>query len=69
MCKGAILWANIFKTYYGCTVEDTDGIGFRDEVFYNNWGADDSGNYGEEQGREECLKLFKDYSQLPHEIY
>lgn len=69
MCKGAILWANISKTYYGCTVEDTDGIGFRDEVFYNNWGADDGGNYGEELNREECLKLFRDYSQSPHEIY
>ena len=27
MCKGALLWANISKVYYGCTIEDTDKIG------------------------------------------
>jgi len=33
MCLGAILWANIEKVYYGCSVEDTGGIGFRDKKF------------------------------------
>ena len=36
MCKGAILWANISKVYYGCNIEDTDKIGFRDQKFYDN---------------------------------
>ena len=58
MCKGAILWANVTKVYYGCTVEDTDKIGFRDQVFYDKW-EDES--FMEEKGREECLKLFEDY--------
>lgn len=69
MCKGAILWANITKTYYGCTIEDTDSIGFRDEKFYKIWNEDDGGNYGEETNRAECLKLFSDYSKMQHDLY
>ncbi len=68
MCKGAILWANISNTYYGCTVDDTDKIGFRDEVFYDNWnnGGD---NLGQECDRDACLKLFDDYSSMDHNLY
>ena len=69
MCKGAILWANISKIYYGCTIEDTDSIGFRDEKFYESWNEGNDGNYGEETGREECLKLFSDYSKMQHDLY
>ena len=32
MCLAAILWANIEKVYYGCTIEDNARIGFRDVV-------------------------------------
>ena len=59
MCKGAILWANIGKVYYGCNIDDTDRIGFRDQVFYDNWNND---SIMTELGRESCLKLFEDYS-------
>lgn len=59
MCKGAILWANISEVFYGCTIEDTDRIGFRDQVFYDNWNND---SIMTELGRESCLKLFEDYS-------
>ena len=69
MCKGAILWANIAEVYYGCTIEDTDAIGFRDEVFYEKWNSGDSGNYGEMTGHEECKKLFEEYMGLQHELY
>ena len=31
MCLAAILWANISKVYYGCTISDNAKIGFRDE--------------------------------------
>jgi len=41
MCKGAILWANISKVYYGCSIEDTDEIGFRDQKFYEDWENDE----------------------------
>ncbi len=36
MCRGAILWANIRKVYFGCNISDTDAIGFRDKDFYSN---------------------------------
>lgn len=69
MCKGAILWANIDKVYYGCNIEDTDSIGFRDEIFYEKWDNNNDDNFGEELERASCLELFSDYSQLKHEIY
>lgn len=69
MCKGAILWANIDKVYYGCSVEDTDSIGFRDEVFYDRWNEGSDDNYGEELERESCLELFEKYKKMKHEIY
>ena len=65
MCKGAILWANIDKVYYGCTIEDTDSIGFRDEKFYSNWNQE----MGQVLDRESCLQLFADYSDSQHQIY
>jgi guanine deaminase len=71
MCKGAVLWANIEKVYYGCGIKDTDRIGFRDEVFYQNWEQTDEGkaDFGEELEREACLKLFDDYEKMEHIIY
>lgn len=69
MCKGAILWANISEVYYGCNVEDTDSIGFRDEVFYNKWNNSEGDDYGEELERGICQKLFEDYMKLDHELY
>ena len=68
MCKGAILWANIDTVYYGCNVNDTDNIGFRDEVFYARWKESDN-NYGRELDRNSCLELFEDYVKMEHEIY
>ena len=59
MCRGAILWANIRKVYYGCTVADTDSIGFRDQVFYEN-----AFDISEELDRAECLKVFAEYESL-----
>ncbi|WP_075425916.1 nucleoside deaminase [Ruminococcus sp. XPD3002] len=59
MCRGAILWANISRVYYGCNVNDTDRIGFRDKVFYE--GGED---ISEELDREECLKVFEEYTAL-----
>ncbi len=69
MCKGAILWANIEKVYYGCTTLDTDSIGFRDETFYENWNKGEGNDYGEMVDREACLQLFEDYANATHEIY
>ena len=59
MCRGAILWANISRVYYGCNINDTDRIGFRDKVFYEG-----GENIFEELDREECLKVFEEYTAL-----
>ena len=67
MCLGGILWANIKKVYYGCTIADTDKIGFRDDQFYKTFNNRDS--IAEEQDREKCLKLFEDYSALNSQRY
>ena len=62
MCLGGILWANIKHVYYGCNIDDTDKIGFRDEKFYDNWNNCSDSSFMEEHERDECLKLFDDYA-------
>ena len=59
MCRGAILWANIGKVYFGCNVDDTDSIGFRDKVFYES-----EEDFCEELDRAECLELFEEYRSM-----
>lgn len=63
MCLGAVLWANIKKIYYGCTVSDTDKIGFRDDKFYAFLNGKGNLLETKEIERENCLKLFEDYSR------
>jgi tRNA(Arg) A34 adenosine deaminase TadA len=63
MCMGAILWAGIKAVYYGCNTKDTENIGFRDEVFYKMLNSENMGITYSEYDREECLKLFRDYSE------
>lgn len=71
MCLAAILWANISKVYYGCSVEDTAKIGFRDEKFEKlldlNYGA--LGDLLEQRNREMCLEVFEEYKRLDKTIY
>lgn len=61
MCLGAILWANIDKVYYGCNINDTKIIGFRDSLFYDKFKTKDIIN---ELDREACLKLYEKYKNL-----
>ena len=63
MCLGAIMWANIDKIYFGCNINDTDKIGFRDEKFYAT-GKEDLAEFMTELEREECLKLFSNYAAI-----
>jgi guanine deaminase len=64
MCLGAILWANIKTIYYGCNVEDTEKIGFRDSAFYAWLKNQDSASSIHELSRSECLKLYADYQAI-----
>lgn len=66
MCLGAILWANIDKVYYGCNVLDTDKIGFRDDVFYKR--LNNKLSFVTELDRDECLKLYEEYSSIKDKV-
>ena len=61
MCKGGILWANIRKVFYGCTVQDTDKIGFRDDDFYAAFNGNSDTLCIKETDRQRCLELFSAY--------
>ena len=70
MCLYAILWANISKVYYGCTIEDNADIGFRDEAFDKLSGGRESlSDFLVCIDRDACLKLFKVYSDMEHQTY
>lgn len=70
MCLCACMWANISKIYYGCTIEDNDRIGFRDEKFDKIFGGREKlGDYLTQIDREECLALFDEYSKMDKELY
>lgn len=64
MCLGATLWANIPVVYYGCTREDSDKIGFRDEMFYEYLAGEADLLTVSEFERESCLELFETYTQI-----
>ena len=70
MCLYAILWANIDKVYYGCTIEDNAGIGFRDEQFDQlSGGREALQDFMICIDREACLALFDTYNNMEHCIY
>lgn len=64
MCLGATLWANIKEVRYGCTIKDTDEIGFRDDVFYKFLDGENDILDIKELGRKECKELFNDYANI-----
>ena len=68
MCMSAVLWAGIEKIVYGCTVNDTADIGFKDDDFYE---AIKSGEPIplECDDRDEYLELFKEYNGLRAQRY
>lgn len=62
MCLGSILWANIQTVYYGCNRSDTEQIGFRDNLFYRYLAGEQDLLSLQENGREQCLTLFEEYT-------
>ena len=72
MCLSSIIWANIKKVHYGCIAKDTADIGFRDDFMYDFFKdscKDESVVSISNENREECLTLFKDYSEMGGQLY
>ena len=71
MCFAAILWANIKKVYYGCSLEDNSKIGFRDSHFNELLGGHSNlpTNFLEQHDRDLCLTLFDEYNNMNKTIY
>ena len=70
MCLYAILWANIDRVYYGCTIEDNASIGFRDGVFDELAGSrEEFSDFLICVDREACLERFKIYNDMEHQVY
>lgn len=62
MCLGAIRWANIKTIYYGCNIDDTETIGFRDKQFYED--SECNSLTINEDDRKDCLDLYKEYLSI-----
>lgn len=70
MCLCACMWANIDHVYYGCTIEDNELIGFRDNKFDEMMGGRVAvKDYLTELDREACLELFEDYNNMEKTLY
>lgn len=70
MCLCAILWANIDRVYYGCTIADNGRIGFRDDKFNDLFGGRDRlGQLLIPLDRDKCLALFDEYNHMQHQGY
>ena len=72
MCVSAIIWANIKKVYYGCSPQDADKIGFRDDFIYEfiQQGLSNEKVLNIEQAeKENCLSLFEEYHKNSNTIY
>ena len=71
MCLAAILWANIDKIYYGCTLKDNEEIGFRDvkldQIISKKSNLD--ANLLEQKDHELCKELFDEYKKMNKTIY
>ena len=66
MCLGAILWADIDKIYYGCTIKENEMIGFRDNIFYKKLelSTEKMKSKIKQVDHDECLKLFEEYKNI-----
>ncbi|MGE4584053.1 MAG: nucleoside deaminase [Sphaerochaeta sp.] len=72
MCLSACIWANIKDVYYGCTAQDAQAIGFRDDFIYrfiNEGCKDESVLQLHPSDRDICLPLFTDYATQEKSLY
>ena len=72
MCLCAILWSNINKIYYGCSIKENELIGFRDELFYENLSISTKKMNNKlkqiDHDDDECWKLFEEYMAITDKI-
>jgi guanine deaminase len=72
MCLSACIWANIKEVYYGCTPQDAQAIGFRDDFIYRyiKAGCSDASVLAlHPSNRQACLPLFEEFAALEKELY
>ena len=70
MCLSAAIWANIKTIYYGCTKEDANSIGFRDDIIYDFLKGEKENLVSLENiDRDECIKVFEKYNKESGVIY
>lgn len=70
MCLSAIIWSNIKVVYYGMTRKDAEKIGFRDDVIYDYLkDRDDKLITLNQIDKDECKKIFNEYSKTNQETY
>ena len=70
MCLGAIIWSNIKTVYYGCDKVDANNIGFRDDMIYEYLNNRELKLLDMHQiNREECMKVFEEYTNNNGTIY
>lgn len=70
MCLSAIIWANIKEVYYGCTKDDAEKIGFRDDYIYKYIKGEIKDVLNMKKlDRDECLKVFEEYEKNKGIIY
>lgn len=70
MCISASIWANIHKIVYGCSKNDANEIGFKDDKIYKYLEGKGEVELTLEQiDRNECLELFNNYCKKGGVIY
>lgn len=70
MCLSAILWANIEKVYFGCSVDDTQKIGFRDSIFYDFQNDEEKKQtFIVELDRKDCKVLYEEYKNIKNKVH
>lgn len=70
MCLSASIWANIHTIIYGCSKEDANAIGFKDEKIYQFLeGKGEVELTLKQVDRDECIKLFNKYHEEGGVIY
>lgn len=65
MCLSAIIWANIKEVYFGCTREDAESIGFKDNMIYEYLKGNNPNLINFKKiNHDECLELFEKYDNV-----